>query len=426
MADLLASGVPCDISAVPSTHVDAPLLAVGMPYGPAAAEQAKKVGWDAFGENGEFHSVAKPWLAARAAKDTDKPTSKNAAMGPAVTSPRVASMLPSATEIVGHLGLQHLLVGVSHSCNLAPRKEDLDLLISEGKCVVLTSTGIDKSKSQGEINASVVGSVSKGFSLYNILDSEFRAAKPAIVLAQDLCDVCAPTVKQVSSVAETCEVVPGAEGVKVVNLEPHDLRAVADTFVIVSEALTSSRSAGEKLAQCFWEKVERVKRAVSLRADAKNGRGKPRCVMLEWVDPMYVGGNWIPDMLVAAGGDRGLTSAGAKSRFLEPSALVEFDPDCVVIACCGFDLPRNVQDAQMLWSNSWWPSLRCVREGCVFVADADYFARPSPSLTGGTAILARCMYDGDTSVREALEATGVLPPAEAWTRLTPPTNGRVA
>jgi len=328
------------------------------------------------------------------------------------TLPRVASLLPSATEIMGHLKLQHLLVGVSHECDVAPEKSDLDALLSNGTCVRLTSSEINPMQmSQEEINTAVMGSLRMGDSLYGILESEFCAAKPTVVLTQALCDVCAPSAQQV---AGACGSLTGSAAV--VNLEPHNLADVAQSFIAVSQAVTGSSQEGESLAARFQNDIHRITSAVS-SSDRKRPRS-PRCMLLEWVEPLFDGGHWIPDMLVAAGGERGCNPPGQKSKQFTPSALVEYDPDCILVACCGFDLQRNLEDAQKLWSKSWWTSLRCVKEGRVFAADGNrYFARPGPSLVAGVAILARIMHE-DPVVIKAIEATELLPPqGMAWDRI---------
>eukprot|EP00439_Symbiodinium_sp_Y106_P073284 s292_g13.t1 len=284
------------------------------------------------------------------------------------SAPRVASLLPSATEIMGHLKLQHLLVGVSHECDVAPEKEDMDALLSSGKCEINPMV-----MSQDEINTAVIGSLRMGDSLYGINSSEFRRAKPTVVLTQALCDE-----------------------MTVVNLEPHSLRDVADTFATVSEAVTGSTKTGDALAIEFHAGLGRIAAA-------------------EWADPLFDGGHWIPEMLVAAGGEKGWQSPGNKSTKIEPSVLTDYDPDSILVACCGFDLHRNLEDAQKLWSKSW-------KEGKVFAADGNrYFARPGPSLVAGVAIMARVMHDDVPGIVSAVEATGLLP-AEgvAWGRVEPP------
>mmetsp|Transcript_28540 Transcript_28540/g.67824 ORF Transcript_28540/g.67824 Transcript_28540/m.67824 type:complete len:635 (-) Transcript_28540:43-1947(-) len=332
------------------------------------------------------------------------------------SAPRVASLLPSATEIMGHLKLQHLLVGVSHECDVAPEKEDMDALISSGKCVCLTTSEINPMvMSQDEINTAVIGSLRMGDSLYGINSSEFRRAKPTVVLTQALCDVCAPSSRQVAGARELIE-----EEMVVVNLEPHSLRDVADTFATVSEAVTGSTKTGDTLASEFHAGLGRIASAVS-QPERKRPRS-PRCVLLEWADPLFDGGHWIPEMLVAAGSEEGWQSPGNKSKKIEPSVLTDYDPDCILVACCGFDLHRNLEDAQKLWSKPWWTSLRCVKEGKVFAADGNrYFARPGPSLVAGVAIMARIIHDDVPGVVSAVEATGLLP-AEgvAWGRVEPP------
>ena len=195
-----------------------------------------------------------------------------AEMSNAASEPRVASLLPSATEIMGHLKLQHLLVGVSHECDVSPEKSDLDELLAKGSCVRLTSSEINPMQmSQEEINTAVEGSLRMGDSLYGILESEFRAAKPTVVLTQALCNVCAPSAQQV---AGACGRVDNASSV--INLEPHTLSEVAETFITVSQAVTGSPASGKALASKFEADINRISCAVQGRQSKA-----PRCVLLE-------------------------------------------------------------------------------------------------------------------------------------------------
>jgi len=319
---------------------------------------------------------------------------------------------------MGALNLQHLLVGVSHECDVSPEKAELDALLSSGKCVRLTSSEINPMQmSQDEINRAVIGSLRMGGSLYGILEPELRAANPTVVLTQALCDVCAPSAKQVNAACGLFE-----DSISVINLEPHSLSDVAKSFVTVSRGVTGSTEAGENLAAKFHKDISRITSAVS--APGRKRPRSPRCVLLEWSDPLFDGGHWIPDMLAAAGGDQGWQSSGSKSKQIDPSVLADYDPDCILVACCGFDLGRNLEDAQKLWSKDWWRALRCVKEGRVFAADGNrYFARPGPSLVGGVAILARVMHDGVGSIVGALELTKLLPEEGlSWARVAPPAS----
>jgi iron complex transport system substrate-binding protein len=262
-----------------------------------------------------------------------------------------------------------------------------------------------------------LGSLRKGDSLYGINEEEFKKASPTIVLTQSLCDVCAPSANQVA------ECLPAHLHFRIINLEPRSLDDVADSFKTISSAIVKSVELGESLATQFYSDLKQITSCVR-----KAEIPPPTCVMLEWTEPLFDGGHWVPDMMRIAGASYTLRTSGEKSRQLTPTALAAADPDCIIVACCGYDLRRNIQDGQKLWNHSWWRQLRAVRQGRVFAADGNrYFARPGPSLVGGAAILARCVYDGHDQVGNALHATSLVPPeGEAWARLPPPVITQIA
>lgn len=166
---------------------------------------------------------------------------------------------------------------------------------------------------------------------------------------------------------------------------------MADTFVAVAEAATGSRERGERLSAQFLADIARIS-AICQSADVPTpapaaGVAAPRrlrCALLEWADPPFDGGHWIPELTVAAGlTPHPRATPGAKSAQLDPEELSRFDPDLLVVACCGFDLARNVADAQTLWEKPWFRELRCVQAGGrVFAADGNRRAQhpPPPSI----------------------------------------------
>jgi iron complex transport system substrate-binding protein len=262
--------------------------------------------------------------------------------------------------------------------------------------------------------------------LAGIIDSEFRAAAPTVVLTQSLCDVCAPSTSAVTAACarqRESNPLPSPEEARVVNLEPHSLEDVAQTFVAVSNAVLDTPAPGQELAAQFRGELAEVARICT-----STSRRRPKCVMLEWTEPLFDGGHWIPEMMALAGATYTLRTVGEKSQQIDPATLAALDPDTIVVACCGFDLARNLADAAKLWQRPWWVALRAVREGRVFAADGNrFFARPGPSLVGGTAILARCTHAGDPQVVAALAASGLLPAEHvAWAQIAAPDQARLA
>ncbi|KAL7540376.1 hypothetical protein ACHAXR_010054 [Thalassiosira sp. AJA248-18] len=350
---------------------------------------------------------------------------------------RVASLLPSTTDICISLGLEHHVVGITHECDFPSSSHPLYLSaapllvddtssnvinqngkITNVKPLTLTISQIDPHlQSQAEIDAAVKSSLHNGISLYNLNDSALTDARPTIVLTQSLCDVCAVAMDAVDSEI-ACNFRPGQ--CKVLSLEPESLEEVVETFVTVAEACGVTDK-GVKLKEKFWEGCRQISHATSL---SKKGGTKPTVLFFEWMDPPFDAGHWIPDMVKQSG----CSSAAAlscskntrKSVQLSWEQVYGCDPDVVIVGCCGFDLRRNEEDARA--AKKKLEKLRAFQEGKIFASDGNlFFARPGPGLREGMAILARCAYDGEDEVVDALERLEFMPKeGEGWSRVAFP------
>ena len=333
---------------------------------------------------------------------------------------RIASLLPSTTDICASLGLQDNIVGITHECDypsavpLISYTGDLKTLqdIKKELPLTLTVSHIDPSvQSQSEIDTAVKTSLHNGISLYNLNDANLSNCKPSIILTQSLCDVCAVSKGDVDK-----EVACNLPASKVLSLEPESLDDVANTFVTVAEAC-GVKERGVQLRHNFFRDIDKVSKAVS----GTNKKAKPPKVMfMEWIDPPFDGGHWIPDMIELSGCTSSISQdkkSTMKSTQLTWEQVYESDPDIIIIACCGFDLKRNVRDALSV-KDKLLP-LRAFREGNIFAADGNlYFARPGPALREGVAIMARCAFHNDRNVSDALERLGFLPQeGEGWARV---------
>lgn len=315
---------------------------------------------------------------------------------------RIASLLPSATEIVGGLGLRESLVGVTHDCRLCPDEAGFRAAAAP----VLTATGMDThTLSQAAIDAAVKASAATGVPLYRVDEERLRAAAPSVILTQSLCSVCAPSAASISSIAKGLAGPP-----RVVDLHPQSLAEVAATFDEIATACDRP-GAARQLRSDFEAKIAAVAAAV-----AEAPAPRPSLVFLEWLDPLFDAGHWIPEMVAAAGCTAPAAWLHESPKSVERSwaDLEAADPDIIVVGCCGFDLDRNVQDVRELLLPRG-AGLRAVRENRVFAVDGDrFFARPSQSLADGVAILARCAYAQKPSVVAALGDAGSV----GWKRVS--------
>jgi len=336
--------------------------------------------------------------------------------------PRIVSLLPSATEIVGALGVSHLLVGVTHECDVCPDAVGMQRLLESGVERVTVSDIQPHAMAQADIDRAVKRSLSEGLSLYALKEDVLARVRPSVVLTQALCSVCAPDY---ASVQQLCQrlaarfVSDAEQPPEVVNLEPSTLADVADTFLSVARAVGVS-DRGEALKREFEHKLALVRAAV-------RGEPAPRVLLLEWLDPPFNAGHWVPEQIEAAGGVPLSGSAADKSKELSWDAIEAADPDVIVVACCGFDLARNRADVAALLAGEGPASqrlrgLRAVQEGRLFALDGNrYYARPAPSLAEGAAVLARVMHDARPRVVAELAGLGWLPSEDiAWARVVQP------
>ena len=349
---------------------------------------------------------------------------------------RIASLLPSTTDICISLGLESNIVGITHECDFPSSSHPLysssaPLMVGNGihdnqsivndnnphstKPLTLTVSQIDPHiQSQAEIDTAVKSSLHNGISLYNLNDSALTDAQPTVILTQSLCDVCAVAKDAVDNEV-ACNFRPGQ--CKVLSLEPESLVEVVDTFCTVADAC-GVKERGVEIKLLFWEGLRQVLKATTMTANKQ----KPTVLFFEWLDPPFDAGHWIPDMLEQSGCVSALSQSKPtrKSTQLSWQQIYDCDPDVVIIGCCGFDLKRNEEDA--IVAKEKLEPLRAFRTGRIFVSDGNlFFARPGPALREGVAILARCAYDGDDEVVEELETIEFMPKeGQGWSKIVFP------
>jgi iron complex transport system substrate-binding protein len=286
---------------------------------------------------------------------------------------RVASLLPSATEMVHFCGAGEALVGVTHECDYPPGVERLPHL---------TSSKIERhDMTSAEIDAAIGRHLTDTGSIY-ALDAKLLAElAPDLIITQGLCDVCAVSMDLLGEALAGLEKEP-----EVLSLDPTSLRAVLDDALRVGGYLGCGEKARAEVA-VLEERLARVEGAVA-------GLPRPRVGCIEWLDPPFSAGHWVPEMVRVAGGEEILAESG------EPSARLGWDevfgaaPEVLVLMPCGFDAQRTVEEARrVLPELSGWDDLPAVKHGRVWAVDANsYFSRPAPRLVEGVEILARILH----------------------------------
>jgi iron complex transport system substrate-binding protein len=283
----------------------------------------------------------------------------------------VVSLLPSATEMVHFAGAAESLVGVTHECDHPPGVERLPKL---------TSSRIDPTLSGAEIDAEVNRLVTDDESIYALDVDGLEGLAPDLVITQGLCDVCAVST---SLVEEAIEGLGSRPDLLVLN--PTSLEDVLQDSVRIGDALERGREARENVA-LLRNRLAEVERAVA-------GLPRPKVGCIEWLDPPFSAGHWVPEMVRLAGGRELIAGPGERSVRLDWEAVFEADPEVLVLMPCGFDAARTAEEAEALLDLPGWADLPAVRDGRVWAVDANsFFSRPAPRLVEGVEILARILH----------------------------------
>ncbi len=292
---------------------------------------------------------------------------------------RIVSLLPSTTEIVHALGCGDQLVGRSHECDHPAGVEALPVVTEPRVAVTGDSGGIDRQ---------LRDILEQALSVYTVHTDVLAELRPDVVLTQSLCEVCAVSLQDVQRAVDDHL----GTDVEVVALEPSTLQDVFEDIGRVATALGVAERA-LAVADGMRARIEAVRAATA-------DRPRRRVVTIEWIDPLMSAGNWMPDLLAAAGGDELFGRAGEHSPWLTWEGVVAADPDAIVVMPCGFDLDRTRAEAAALRALPGWGELRAVADGRVALTDGHrYFNRPGPRLADSAEILAEILHPDAVPVR---------------------------
>ncbi|MFY3741940.1 MAG: iron complex transport system substrate-binding protein [Candidatus Nitrosomirales archaeon] len=286
---------------------------------------------------------------------------------------RICSFLPSATEILYELDLGDSVVGVTHECDFPSD--------ANNKTIVVRSA-FDASKlSSEEIDNIIVQRVREGKDIYVVDDSALRKASPDLIVAQGLCEVCSPHMKELNRAMSILGNKP-----KVVVLDPHDLDEILVSIEQVAKTVGKERK-GEEIVQKLWKRIDHV------RSVTRNTKNSPKVLCIEWLDPLFTAGHWVPQMVEVAHAVNGISKRGEPSRRMEWKEALEFDPDIIVLMPCGFDIERTMRELWRIEKHEEWQKLPAVKNKMVYATDASsYFSRPGPRTVTGLEILAKIIH----------------------------------
>lgn len=280
---------------------------------------------------------------------------------------RIVSLLPSATDIVAALGLTDQLVGRTHECDWPAGIEDVPVMTSDAlRTHEMTSR---------EIHDAIGGAVHSGSSIYHLDDDAFELAKPDLVITQELCEVCAVSYRDVQQAARLLD----AE-TRIASLEPHSIDDILSHVELIGR-LTGAEQRARAVVDDARSRLERLRSAVG-------DRPRPRVASIEWLDPIFAAGHWVPEQIEWAGGEEVLGPRGDPSPEVPWRSVIEAQPDVIVVMPCGMPIDRTLTELQAITSRPGWDELPAVREGRVFVVDASsFFNRPGPRVVRGAEIV---------------------------------------
>jgi iron complex transport system substrate-binding protein len=286
---------------------------------------------------------------------------------------KIVSLLPSATEIVCALGLEDSLVGITHECDFPKHIVDRP---------PLTASRIShESMSSNEIDHAVRSQLDGHGSIYDLDTERLAEINPDLILTQELCDVCAVSYSHVEKAAKMY-----VADAKVVSLEPNTIADIFDNIRMVGELTGMERKAAEVVN-------ELEARLEAVRSKTELIENKRRVFMLEWLEPPFSPGHWVPEQVAIAGGDSLLGNVGERSVTTTYNAIRESNPEIMVLIPCGYYTHDILRQLESTVFPANWKEIDAVRYGEVWALDAtSYFSRPAPRVVNGAEILAKIFH----------------------------------
>ena len=286
---------------------------------------------------------------------------------------RIVSLLPSCTEIICKLGYKENLVGISHECDYPNSISGLP---------VLTKARLSSKGTSIEINQSVTDLLQRGLSVYDVDASLLKSLSPDIIVTQAQCEACAVSLDQVKDIVSNWTL----NKTEIISLEPNTLNEVWLGFDIIAKTMNTPESSSIL-------KSEINERFKLLKDKLKGTEQKPTVLCIEWIEPIMVAANWVPELVGLAGGRNVLSVSRSDSNFCSWDEIKQTNPDIIIMMPCGFGIKRTLEDMHYLQNRKGWQELKAVKENKVFVVDGNqYFNRPGPRLIDSSEILAEVIH----------------------------------
>ena len=285
---------------------------------------------------------------------------------------RIVSFLPSATELIYALEAQEQLLGVTHECTYPKEAKNKPKIIN----TVIDSENLD-SKQIDEITCKLMNDGQDIF----VLDKEnIKNAKPSLIVSQNTCEVCAAHTNQIQQAVEMLETKP-----EIYSMDPHSVKEILEGITEFAKIIDREEK-GKKLKKELEFRIEKIKN--------KKIINKPRIVAIEWVNPFFTAGHWVPEMIKISGGVNMISKTGDHSQRMSIQEITNVEPEIIILMPCGFDVKRTKTEYEKFLKNDQeWNKLQAVKKGNVFAVDANsFFSKPSIRTIEGIEILAKIIH----------------------------------
>ncbi|MDP9047268.1 MAG: cobalamin-binding protein [Bacteroidota bacterium] len=287
--------------------------------------------------------------------------------------PKIISLLPAATEIVCALGLENNLVGRSHEC---------DFPVSVKQLSVCSETNFPDNLSSSAIDVQVKSMLADALSVYTVKRELMKQLAPDMVITQSQCEVCAVSLREVEAELENYL----DKRAHIISLQPNSLADIFNDIRTIAIALKAAETGNDLI-----EELEQ--RADIIRHKLKFSEDKPTVACIEWLEPLMISGNWVPELVTIAGGTPILTEQGKHSAYIQWDTLRAADPQILVVMPCGFPISRTLKEMSILLALPGFGDLRAVKNNAVYIADGNqYFNRPGPRIVDSVEILAEIIH----------------------------------
>ena len=294
-----------------------------------------------------------------------------------MTINRIVSFLPSATELIYELDAQDRLYGVTHECDFP---ED-----ASKKPHVIQSVFEPEKMSSKEIDQKILELISNGKDIYELQVENLKKANPDLIISQEICEVCSAYTNQVNNAVKILDKRP-----EIFAMNPHDIHGILNDIEEISKKIHASEK-GIKLVESLKKRIEFCKE--------KQVSHMPKVLAIEWIEPFYTAGHWVPEMIEIVGAKNLISKKSEHSRKIMFDEIKDSDPDIIIMMPCGFNVQRTIEEYNnYLKSNHVWQNLRAVEDKNVFAVDANsYFSKPSIRTIYGIEILGKIIYPDEFS-----------------------------